>query len=79
MGEHTFLGKIGPQSEIKNHIYDCQECHSVKIACESFEILKSHRDSFAAKISEALCIRRSKPRLNKKLFGKGVSYLLKIF
>ena len=79
VGKHTSLGKIGPQSEIKNHIYDCQECHSVKITCENFEILKSHRDSFAAKISEALCIRRSKPRLNKKLFGRGVSYLLKIF
>ena len=79
VGEHTSLGKINPQSEIKNHMYECDACHSIKITCDNFEILKSHRDSFATKISEALCIRKSKPRLNKQLFGKGVSYLLKIF
>ena len=79
VGEHTSLGKINSQSKIKNHRYECKDCHSYKVTCDNFEVLKSHRDSFARKISKALCIRRSKPRLSKHLFDKGVSDLLQIF
>ena len=71
------MGKIDPQSEINNYMYECKDCHSVKITCDNFEILKSHRDSFATEISLWDCISRLKPHLNKQLFGKGVSYLLK--
>ena len=28
--KHTSKGKINPQSIMKNHIYKCEDCHSVK-------------------------------------------------
>ena len=39
MGEHPSLGRINPQFEMRNHIYDCKDCHSLKLNCEKFEIL----------------------------------------
>ena len=83
VNEHVDLKKLDQfdrqKSEIKNHIYDCSSCHEYKLGFNNFEILKRCQNSYNTKITEALCIKRLRPKLNKKLMTKGCSYLLKVF
>ena len=83
VNEHVELKKLDQfdrqKSEIKNHMYDCSSCHEYKLGFNNFEILKRCQNSYNTKITEALCIKRLRPKLNKKLMTKGCSYLLKVF
>lgn len=77
--EHVVLSRSKPESEIKNHLYKCDACHQNKLDCSSFEILKQCKNRYDTVISEALLIKRLRPKLNKKLVTKGTSYYLKVF
>ena len=67
------------KSEIKSHIFDCHTCKNKTLSVDDFSIMKSCRDDYTTRISEALFIKRFRPRLNKQLFTKGQSYLLRVF
>ena len=75
--------KESNQSEIKNHIFDCNTCKthclSGNLSVKNFTILKQCRDDYAARISEALLIKQLEPKLNRQKFTKGQSYLLRVF
>ena len=79
VNEHVALNRIDPQSEIKNHIYKCSTCHEFKLDVNNFKILKHCKTTFDTKISEALLIKKFRPKLNKQLMTRGMSYLLKVF
>jgi len=62
----------------KNHLFCCD------VFCKpdylnSFKILRKCLSEFNAKIHEALLIKKHNPQLNKKLYGRGASVLLKVF
>ena len=78
VNEHLSLTG-GPESQIKNHIYNCPKCHKQFLSVENFKVLKKCRTSFETMIQEALKIKRLRPKLNKQLVKGGVSYLLKVF
>ena len=61
----------GPESQIKNHIYNCPKCHKQFLSVEKFKILKKCRTSFETMIQEALKIKRLRPKLNKQLVKGG--------
>ena len=67
------------QSEVKEHIFVCPACKSKIPDVTSFKILKSCNDDYTTKISEALLIKKLHPKLNKQIFSKGQSYLLRVF
>ena len=77
--EHLNLADINTKSAIKDHLYDCDKCSSMKHSVESFKILKKCVTEYDAKIQEALLIKRLNPKLNKQLYTKGASFLLNIF
>ena len=78
--EHLNLADINAKSAIKNHLYDCDKCSSIKHSVESFKILKKCvTDEYDTKIQEALLIKKLNPKLNKQLYAKGASFLLSIF
>ena len=80
VNEHLSLHKPNSQqSEIKTHIYGCPTCHNKFLNFENFKIVKKCRTSYEARIIEALKIKKLRPKLNKQLVTKGVSYLLKVF
>ena len=79
VNEHVELSRVEPKSEIKNHIYECDACHTIKLDYTNFDILKRCQNNYNTKISEALLIRKFRPKLNKQLMTKGTSYLLKVF
>ena len=77
--EHLDLGKLHPKSVIKDHIYNCKSCSTIKYSITSFRILRKCNNDYSAKIHEALLIKRLKPELNKQLYENGSSFLLNIF
>ena len=80
VNEHLSLHQPdGPQSEIKTHIYNCTSCHSSVLGIDNFLILKKCKNQYDTKFSEALKLKKCRPKLNKQLVIKGVSYLLKVF
>ena len=70
---------INTKSAIKDHLYDCDKCSSMKHSVESFKILKKCVTEYDTKIQEALFIKKLNPKLNKQLYAKGASFLLSIF
>lgn len=71
--------KESNQSEVKNHIFQCDSCKSGKLSVNNFAVLKQCKDDYAARISEALLIKQFQPKINKQKLSKGQSYLLRVF
>ena len=69
-------------SVIKDHL----ACNRVNLVLKteinlysSFTVLENSLSECSAKIHEVLLIKQNKPLLNKKLYGNGCRFLLKIF
>ena len=77
--EHLNLPDINTKSAIKDHLYNCDKCSSMKHSVESFKILKKCVTEYDTKIQEALLIKKLNPKVNKQLYAKGASHLLSIF
>ena len=78
VNEHVALSGSS-KSEIKTHIKNCPVCHNKMFDSNNFEVLKKCSNAYDTKISEALLIRKFRPKLNKQLLTKGTSYVLKVF
>ena len=78
VNEHVALSGSS-KSEIKTHIKKCPVCHNKTFDSNNFEVLNKCQNSYDTKISEALLIRKFRPKLNKQLLTKGTSYVLKVF
>lgn len=76
--EHTSTTE-SQKSEVKDHIFNCRTCKMNIPDLSSFKIMKSCRDDYTTRISEALLIKKFRPKLNKQIFTKGQSYLLRVF
>ena len=76
--EHLNLADINTKSAIKDHLYDCDKCSSVKHLVESFKLLKKCVTEYNTKIEEALLVKKLNSKLNKHLYAKGASFLLSI-
>ena len=76
---HEHVALSSSKSEIKTHIKNCPVCFNKKLDVNNFQILKQCKNSFNTRISEALCIRQFRPKMNKQLLTKGTSYFLKVF
>ena len=77
--EHLNLADINTKSAIKDHLYDCDKCSSMKLSVESFKVLKKCVTEYDTKIQEALLIKKLNPKSNKQLYAKGASFLRSIF
>ena len=66
-------------SEIKKHIFDCDSCKKSNLSVNKFKILKQCKDEYATRVNEAILIKKCLPKLNKQMFRKGQSYLLRVF
>ena len=71
--------KESTKSEVKNHIFECNTCKNSTLSVENFSILKQCKNDYTCKITEALFIKKFRPRLNKQMFNKGQSYFLRVF
>ena len=71
--------KESVKSEVKTHIFGCSTCKNSQLSLENFSILKQCKSDYTSKITEALFIKKFRPQLNKQLFNKGQSYLLRVF
>ena len=67
------------ESSVKDHIMSCHSCSNIKFSVNSFKIIKKCSYNFETKIHEALLIKKHNPKLNRKLFANGSSFLLNIF
>ena len=78
VNEHV-IPKESPKTEVKNHIFECSTCKKSQLSLDNFTILKQCRNDYTTRISEALYIKKFRPRLNKQKLSKGQGYLLRIF
>ena len=76
--EHT-TPKESTQSEIKNHLFQCNDCKNGDHTVSNFQVMKQCRNDYSAKIHEALLLKKLRPKINKQKYSKGESYLLRIF
>ena len=63
--EHLNLADIKTKSAIKDHLYDCDKCSSMKHSVESFKILKKCVTEYDTKIQEALLIKKLNPKVKQ--------------
>ena len=73
----TVNPKESNQSEVKKHIFGCDECKKSNLSVENFSIKKQCRDDYSARISEALMIKQLQPKINNQKLTD--SYLLGVF
>ena len=78
VGEHLGF-HLKTESSVKEHIMLCDICSNTKFNINSFKIIKKCNSNFETKIHEALLIKKHNPKLNRKLFANGSSFLLNIF
>ena len=69
------------QSEVKNHIFKCDSCKKgvPSDPVQNFSVMKQCKNDYSASISEALLIKKFRPKINKQQGSKGESYLLRVF
>ena len=60
--EHINLAGINAESSIKNQLYGCDNCFSMKHSVESFKLLKKCATEYDTKIQEALLIKKLNPK-----------------
>ena len=77
--KHTNLKCFQNESEIKRHIRQCHNCLRANIDYKHFCILRNCRGLHETKIHEAVIIKKLQPNLNKQVYAKGASFLLRIF
>ena len=71
--------KSGKQSEIKDHVMNCDDCQKSKLSFADFSVLRRCRSELHAKLFEAFAIKRFRPALNKQLFAQGASKILHVW
>ena len=76
--EHT-TPKESNISEIKNHIFGCDDCKNGELSENQFQVIKQCKNDYSARIYEALLIKKFRPKINKQKYSKGESYLLRVF
>ena len=76
--EHLDL-QTKKQSEIKDHIRQCNACQCLCPDYTDFKILRRCRDATQCKFFEAFAIKRLQPVLNKQLFANGASKILHVW
>ena len=76
--EHT-TPKESLKSEVKNHIFGCNECKNGSLSVDQFKVIKQCRNDYSTRIQEAICIKKFRPKINKQKYSKGESYLLRVF
>ena len=76
--EHLNM-KTSKQSEIKDHIKQCNACGSRTLSFRDFCIVRRCKSETHAKLFEAFAIKRMRPTLNKQLFAHGASKILHIW
>ena len=64
---------------IKDHILSCGKCSNNRFNENNFVTIHKCKSEFCSKIHEALLIKKLSPKLNRKMFANGASYLLNIF
>ena len=67
--KHLNLADINTKSAIKDHLYDCHKCSSMKHSVESFKVLKKCITKYDTKFQEAFLIKKLNPKLNKQLYA----------
>ena len=70
--------KESNQSEVKKHIFGCDVCKNGDLSVENFTAVKQCKNDYSAKISEALVIKKLRPKINKQKMTKD-TYLLRVF
>ena len=76
--EHLNI-QTNTQSEIKDHIRQCNACQCLCPDYTDFEILRRCRNTTDCKFFEAFAIKRLQPTLNKQMFANGASKILHIW
>ena len=76
--EHT-TPKESLKSEVKNHIFGCNECKNGSLSVDQFKVMKQCRNDYSTRIQEAIYIKKFRPKINKQKYSKGESYLLRVF
>jgi len=76
--EHLNM-KTSKQSEIKDHIKQCNACGSRTLSFRDFCIVRRCKSETHAKLFEAFAIKRMRPTLKKQLFAQGASKILHIW
>ena len=76
--EHLNMKKKN-QSEIKDHVKQCNACGSKTLDFSNFKIMRRCRSEVHAKLYEAFAIKRARPSLNKQLFAQGASKILHVW
>ena len=71
-------GNSKTHSAIHEHVSGCAVCQS-SFSAERFRRVDSGKNDMEVTIKEALHIKLSQPKLNKKLFNSGSSFVLNIF
>ena len=77
-GEHLNLYD-SHKSAIKDHLRSCRQCCDGVCNVTSFKILRKCNTDYDTKIHEALQVKKLRPQLDKRQFGKGASFLLDLF
>ena len=70
--------KESTQSEVQKHIFGCGECKNGDLSVDNFKAVKQCRDDYSTRISEALVIKKFRPKINKQKMTKD-TYLLRVF
>ena len=70
--------KESTQSQIQKHIFGCNSCKNSNLSVDNFKTVKQCRDDYSARISEALVIKKFRPKMNKQQLTKD-TYLLRVF
>ena len=78
VGEHLGF-HLKTESSVKEHITSCDTYSNIKFNVNSFKRIKKCNCNFETKIYEALLMKKHNPKLNRKLFANGASFLLNIF
>ena len=70
--------EVSTQSEVQKHIFGCGECKNGDLSVDNFKAVKQCRDDYSTRISEALVIKKFRPKINKQKMTKD-TYLLRVF
>ena len=77
--KHLDFNNQSRKRTTKDHVLDRSICSGSQHNLASSNILRNCKNVYDAKVCEALRIKKLKPKLNRRLYANGCSFLLKIF
>ena len=77
--EHTQPSPAAKKSHVFAHIKNCKSCKNGQRSVHDFRVMRRCNDETECRISEALCIKRFRPVINKQLHAQGSSHILRIW